>query len=86
MDPWWFNKQIFGEYRPPGILILFTYWPGSFRSRVYFNDSSLIHKEAHKFLKPSHRVIEDSRKYQELFLGDEYVAVALRIVKIAIHL
>ena len=86
VDVWWFTKQILGDYRPPGILILFTYWPGSFQSTIYFNDESLNHKKALEFLKPSHRVIEDSRKYQELFLGDEYIAVMLRIAKIATHL
>ena len=86
MDVWWFNKQILGDFRPPDILILFAYWPGTFKGTVYFSDQSLSHKQAYEYLKPSQRVIEDSGKYQELFLGDSYIAIALRMAKIATHL
>ena len=83
MDVRWFNAQVLGDYRPPNILILFASWPGSFQGGVYFSDTSLSHTEAYDFIKPSQRVIEDSRKYKDQFLGDNYVAVAIRSGKLA---
>ena len=83
MDVRWFNAQVLGDYRPPNILILFVSWPGSFQGGVYFSDTSLSHNEAYDFIKPSQRVVEDSRKYKDQFLGDNYVAVAIRTAKLA---
>ena len=83
MDVWWFNKHILGNYTPPSLSVWFEWWPGSFKSAVYFTSRSLNHREAFDFIKPSRRVIEDSNKYQELFLDHNYVAIQLRTAKIA---
>jgi len=87
MDLKWFNRQIFGNHDESGILILFTYWTGTFQGRIYLNQAKYTHMEANDYLKPSPRVIRQSQKYKERFLGGgRYVAVQLRTAKIAVIL
>jgi len=80
----WFNRRILGGHKKSDVLILFTYWTGIFKGRIYLNKKEYRHKEAFDYLKPSHRVIQHSKKYAEQFLGgDSYVAIQLRTIKIA---
>ena len=83
LDLKWFNEQVLGSYKPSNVVILFAVWPGSFRGNLYFSNRALHHDTAIDFLKASHRVITDSRKYKEQFLGSSYIAVQLRMAKIA---
>ena len=85
-DVQWFNEQIFGNYTDSDIVILFAKWPGSFGGRVYFNNPVLKHRELSNYLRTSQRIIKHSKKYQELFLGNDYIALSFRFVKIAIFL
>ena len=87
MDLQWFNNQILGDRKQSDVLILFTYWTGVLKGRMYFNKVEYRHMEAYDYLKPSPRVVEHSKKYAEQFLEeDNYVAVQLRTVKITIAL
>ena len=83
MDMQWFNKQILGSYKPSNVVILFATWLGVFYGTVNFSNKTLHHTTAFDFMKASHRVITDSRKYKEQFLGSSYIAVQLRMAKIA---
>jgi len=84
----WFNKQLLGNYTESHIMILFSYWIGTFKGRLLLNYKDWFeHREAFDFMKPSQRVVEHSKKYREQFLGEDgYVAVALRTAKIAMIL
>ena len=86
MNVQWFNEQILGDYKPSSVMILLTAWPGLFHGNVFFSNKALRHTTAFDFLKVSQRVIADSRKYKEQFLRDSYIAVQLRMIKIAIIL
>ena len=86
MDVQWFNEQILGDYKPSNVVILFTVWPGIFHGRVFLSNKALNHTAAFDFMKVNQHVIADSRKYKEQFLRDRYIAVQLRMVKIAIFL
>ena len=84
-DLHWFNSHILGNVTDPDVAIFFTHWAGIFKGRTYLNDPSLNHNsdaETERMMKLSPRVIKDSKRYQEMFLGDHYVAIALRIVKL----
>jgi len=84
----WFNKQLLGNYTESHIMILFSHWIGSFKGRLLLSHKNWFeHREAFHFMRPSQRVVEHSKKYRKEFLGeDDYVAVALRTVKLAISL
>ena len=85
MSVQWFDRQIFGSCKPSNVLIVFAQWPGAFRGAVYLDKAEYGHTQAFSdYIRPSPRVIEDSRKYAEQFLGgSNYVAVHLRTMKMA---
>ena len=86
-DLHWFNSHILGNFTDSNVSIFFTHWAGIFRGRTYLNKPSLNHnsdEETQRMMKLSPRVIRDSKRYQEMFLGDHYVAISLRIVKLVI--
>jgi len=84
----WFNKQLLGNYTRSHIMIWFSHWMGTFEGRLFMaNTDRLEMKVPLNYLKPSHRVVEHSKKYREQFLGEDgYVAVALRTAKVAMVL
>ena len=84
MNVQWFNRQILGNCKRSNVLIVFAQWPGAFRGAVHFDKAEYEHTQAFDYIRPSPRVIEDSRNYVEQFLGGgNYVAVHLRIMKMA---
>ena len=78
-----FNKYILGSFKADSVSIIFTFVPGVTRARI----NILEWKYHHKFvdwLKPSKRVINDAKKYIDMFLDKTYVAVSLRTFKMGV--
>ena len=78
-----FNKYILGSFKADSVSIIFTFVPGVNRARI----NILEWKHHHKFvdwLKPSKRVINDAKKYIDMFLDKTYVAVSLRTFKMGV--
>ena len=80
-----FNKNILGPYDANKVSILFTFVPGVNRARINLLEEKYHHKFV-DWLKPSKRVIDDAKKYIDMFLDTSFVAVSLRTVKMAISL
>ena len=81
-----FNNYIFGPFNSSSPSVLFISFPGVLPGRVNFKETGFHHRHANWF-KCSEHVHEDSKKYIEMFLGNEhFTAVAIRTVKIATDL
>ena len=80
-----FNKNILGPFKANNVSIVFTFVPGVNRARINILESQYHHKFV-DWLKPSKRVINDAKRYIDMFLDTNYVAVSLRTVKMAISL
>ena len=80
-----YNKNILGPYKPNNVTIVFAFVPGVNRARINILESSYHHKFV-DWLKPSKRVINDAKKYINMFLDPGYVAVSVRATKMAISL
>ena len=80
-----FNKNILGPYKANNVSIVFTFVPGVNRARINILEERYHHKFV-DWLKPSKRVINDAKKYIDMFLDTSYVAVSMRTVKMAISL
>ena len=80
-----FNKYILGPFKANSVSIIFTFVPGVNRARINILETQYHHKFV-DWLKPSKRVINDAKKYIDMFLDKSYVAVSLRTVKMAISL
>ena len=78
-----FNKNILGAYKENNISIIFTFVPGVSIGRINILETK-YHEKFVDWLKPSKHVVNDAKKYIDMFLGEHYVAVALRTVKMAI--
>ena len=80
-----FNKNILGPFKANNISIVFTNVPGFDRDRI-----NILEDEYHQgfvdWLKPSKRVINDAKRYVNMFLDASYVAVSLRTGKMATDL
>ena len=81
-----FNNDIFGNFNVSNVTLVFTFCPGVFGGRISLKETTFNHKFA-EWLFPSERVINDSKKYINMFLGNqEYVAVVVRSVKLGISM
>ena len=80
-----FNKHILGSFKADSVSIIFTFVPGVNTARINILESEYHHKFV-DWLKPSKRVINDAKKYIDMFLDKSYVAVSLRTVKMAISM
>ena len=80
-----YNKNILGPFKANNVSIIFTFFPGVFRARINILEEKYHHKFV-DWLKPSKRVINDAKRYINMFLDKSYVAVALRTVKMAVSL
>ena len=80
-----FNKHILGPFKADSVSIIFTFVPGVNTARINILESEYHHKFV-DWLKPSKRVINDAKKYIDMFLDKNYVAVSLRTVKMAISM
>ena len=81
-----FNKYILGPFNANSVSIVFTFVPGiNNRTRINILESQYHHKFV-DWLKPSKRVINDAKKYIDMFLSKSFVAVSLRTVKMAISI
>ena len=79
-----FNKYILGPFKANDSTVVFTFVPGVSRGRINILEEKYICKFV-DWLKPSKRVIKDARNYIDMFLGEKYVAVSLRIFKIGTY-
>ena len=75
-----FNRYIFGSFKAHNVSMVFTFVPGVTRARINILELQYHHKFVN-WLKPSKRVINDAKKYIDMFLDKNYVAVSLRTVK-----
>ena len=80
-----FNKDILGPYKANNVSIIFTFVPGVNRARINLLEEKYYHKFV-DWLKPSKRVINDAKKYIDMYLDTSYVAISVRTVKMAISL
>ena len=80
-----FNKHILGPFIANNISIIFTFVPGVIGARINILEVEYHHQFV-DWLKPSKRVINDAKRYINMFLDTSYVAVSLRTVKMAISL
>ena len=80
-----FNKYILGPFKANSVSVIFTFVPGVNRARINILETQYHHKFV-DWLKPSKRVINDAKKYIDMFLDKSYVAISLRTVKMAISL
>ena len=80
-----FNKYILGPFKANDVSIVFTFVPGVNMARINILEGR-YHQKFVDWLKPSKRVINDAKKYIDMFLDKSYVAVSLRTVKMAISL
>ena len=78
-----FNDYILGPFKANNTTIVFTFVPGVSRFRINILEKK-YHSKYVDWLKPSKQVINDAKKYIDMFLGKSYVAVSLRTVKMAI--
>ena len=79
------NKNILGPFKANNVSIVFTFVPGVNRARI-----NILQEKYHQgfvdWLKPSKRVINDAKKYIDMYLGTNYVAVSVRAFKIGVSL
>ena len=80
-----FNKNILGPYKANNVSIVFTFVPGINRARINILEVK-YHQSFVDWLKPSKRVINDAKKYIDMFLDANYVAVSVRAFKIGVSL
>jgi len=81
-----FNSNIFGNFNVRDVSVVFTFVPGVFKGRISLKETTFNHKFT-EWLFPSERVVNDTKKYISMFLGNqEYVAVVVRSVKLAIEM
>jgi len=79
-----FNRHIFGNFSKASLV--FTFAPGVFAARINLKETEFYHKGA-GWLYPSEHVVEHSKNYVEKFLKNgNYVAVAVRSVKLGVSL
>ena len=78
-----FNKYILGPFKANSVSIIFTFVPGVNRARINILETQYHHKFVN-WLKPSKRVINDAKKYIDMFLDKQYVAVSLRTFKMGV--
>ena len=78
-----FNKYLLGPCNPGNVSIIFSNFPGVLQQRMNILETK-YHQLFVDWLKPSKRVINDAKKYVDMFLGQHYVAVSLRAVKLAL--
>ena len=79
------NKNILGPFNATNVSIVFTFSPGVNRARMNILEER-YHQSFVDWLKPSKRVINDAKKYIDMYLDTNYVAVSMRAVKIGISL
>ena len=80
-----FNKYILGPYNAGIVSIIFTYVPGILQGRINILETK-YHERFVNWLKPSKRIVDDAKKYIDMFLSENYVAVHLRSVRIGVNL
>ena len=80
-----FNKNILGPFKVNNVSIIFTFVPGINRARINILEEK-YHQGFVDWLKPSKRVINDAKKYIDMYLDTNYVAVSVRAFKIGVSL